>query len=203
MNVYADLPAQRARQVVGDLLVLTWVIAWVLVGVAVHGVIAELAAPGRALESAGTSLRDGLTDVGGTMSDVPLVGDDLRAPFDSAAGAAGSVSDAGVEFQDGVADVALVAGVSTAAGPILLVGGLWSLLRLRFARQAGAARRLLDAEGGRDLLALRALARQPTSALTSVSTDPVGAWRRADADVVERLAALELRSSGVRLRPSR
>jgi hypothetical protein len=34
--------------------------------------------------------------------------------------------------------------------------------------------------------------------LAAVSDDPAGAWRRRDADVVRRLAVLELRDAGLR-----
>ncbi|MCU1424066.1 MAG: hypothetical protein JWM51_357, partial [Microbacteriaceae bacterium] len=62
------------------------------------------------------------------------------------------------------------------------------------------ARELVAAGAGRDLLALRALTGQKLSMLASVDPDPVAAWRRGDPDVVRALAALELKSSGIRIR---
>ncbi|MGQ0576816.1 MAG: hypothetical protein ACT4RN_21835 [Pseudonocardia sp.] len=72
----------------------------------------------------------------------------------------------------------------------------WLVLRLRYARRARAALavRAIDA----DLLALRALARMDLRRLRAVAPDPAAAWRRDDRDVVHRLAALELRSLGLR-----
>jgi len=51
-----------------------------------------------------------------------------------------------------------------------------------------------------DLLALRALTTQKLSAITKIDADALGAWRRGEPEVVRRLAQLELRSSGVKLR---
>ena len=199
MKLYADAPVLRLRQVTGDLLVLAWVIGWVLIGRFVHRVVSVLAAPGVTLENAGTSLQVGLLDIGESMSGVPLVGDQLQAPFEGAAGAAGSVADAGVGLQEGVAQVALILAVAIAAWPILAVAGRWVPGRVRFARRASAARRLVAAGTDLDLFALRALATLPLTALARISPDPAGDWRRGDPDVVRELAAVELRAVGLRL----
>ena len=90
----------------------------------------------------------------------------------------------------------------TAVIPIVLVVGVWLLLRLRFVRRATAAQRFIDADADLDLFALRALARQPMHRLARVSDDPAGAWRAQDPDVVRALALLELRDSGLRPPPA-
>lgn len=199
MSLYAEQPARRTRQAVGDALVLAWVVAWVAVGRAVHDQVARLAEPGRTLESAGTSLEDGLRSAGEGVSQVPLLGDELRAPFDSAGGAAGTLTDAGLAFQDGVARAALIAGIAVAVWPVVVVAGLWIAGRVRFARRSSAARVLLDDGAGVDLFALRALAHAPLRRLAAVSADPAGDWRRGDPDVVRALAELDLRGLGLRL----
>ena len=201
MKPYADLPAKRTRQIVGDVLVLAWVILWVQIGRTVHDLISRLAAPGRSLEQAGTNLENGLGDVGESMSRVPLVGDDLQAPFDAAGGAAGSITQAGIDLQAVVAQVATVAAIWVAAWPIAFVVAIWLFRRIRFARRAGAARTLVAAGADLDLFALRALARLPLTALATVSADPAGDWRRGDPAVVRRLASLELRSVGLKPPP--
>jgi hypothetical protein len=53
---------------------------------------------------------------------------------------------------------------------------------------------------GEQLLALRALANRPLRKLTTVSADPVGAWRREDPAIIHGLADLELRSAGIAVR---
>ena len=205
MSLYADLPARRLRQVLGDLAVVLWVVLWVQAGRTVHEVVGRMAAPGRTLESAGTSLEDGLTDAADGMAEVPVVGGSLRAPFDAAGGAASSITDAGTGLQDAVGQVALVAGLAVAVWPVLGVVAVWLWLRLRFARRASAARALVDDGGDLELFALRALARQPLPVLARVGPDPAGAWRRGDAEAVRALAELELRSVGLSLlsRPRR
>ena len=75
--------------------------------------------------------------------------------------------------------------------------GLWSVLRIRFIRQASAAQGLIDDAADLDLFALRALARQPMPRLARISADPGGAWRRGEPDVIYRLAVLELRDAGL------
>ena len=198
MILYAQTPWRRARQLLGDLLVLGWVVLWVQVGRWVYDVVGQLAGPGRTLEAAGSSLAESLTSAGGTVARVPLVGDDVRAPFTAAGGAADSIAHAGVEVQEGVHQMALLLGLTVAAVPILLVAGVWLVVRARFVSRARAAGRILDSAADLDLFALRALATQPVRALARVSDDPANAWRRRDPEVVRSLAALELRSLGLR-----
>jgi hypothetical protein len=126
------------------------------------------------------------------------IGDDARAPFTAAGGAADSIARAGVEVQQGVSQLALVLGLTIAAVPIMLVVAVWLGTRVRFVSRARAATSILDSAADLDLFALRALATQPVRALARVSDDPANAWRRGDPDVVRALAALELRSLGLR-----
>lgn len=199
MAIYADTPARRTRQLVGDLLVLAWVVTWVGIGRAVHAQVAELAAPGRTLEDAGRTLEGGLTDVGRLVGGTPLLGEELQAPFDTAGGAAATITSAGLAVQSGAARAAVVAGVAVALWPVVVVAGGWVLHRWRGIRRATAARRVLAAPGGTELLALRALARMPLRDLAAVGPDVAGAWRRGDDDTVLRLAALTAADVGVRL----
>jgi hypothetical protein len=199
MKPYADQPARRFRQILGDLLLVTWVILWVRVGRAVHDVVGELAAPGRALESAGTSLGSGMTTVSERISDVPVVGDDLTGPFETAGDGASSIADAGVDIQDGVARTAIIVAVAVAGWPIVVAVLLWLWRRLRFARTAGAAAALSSSATGLDLFALRALAQQPLAALARIGDDPAGDWRRGDRETIRALARLELDAVGVAL----
>ncbi len=199
MKLYADLPGRRAGQVAGDLLLVVWSLAWVVFGRVVHDSVVALAAVGRHLEDGGRVLAGNLGDAGRRASAVPLVGDELRSPFDRAAGAARSVADAGRTQQEVVAELGLLLGVATALVPIALVALVWLPRRVAFARHAGATRRHLDGAEDLDLFALRAIANQPMHRLARVSDDPVGAWRRGEDAVVLRLADLELRDMGLRV----
>lgn len=198
MSLYAQVPTRRARQVAGDALVAVWVLGWVVVGRAVRDAVARLGDPGRTLESAGRSLGDGLRSAAGGVARLPVVGDDLRGPFDAAGEGAATLARAGVDLQAGAGRAGLLAGVAVAAWPIAVVAGGWLLHRVRGARRADVARRVLAAQGGTDLLALRALAGAPLSRLAAVGPDPAAAWRRGDRGTVEALAALTLHELGLR-----
>lgn len=198
MSLYAQHGPRRARQVLGDLLVLAWVAGWVRAAAWLHDLVARLGAPGRTLEDAGGSLRDSLGSAGESVARIPLVGDEVRAPFDAAGGAAGSVAAAGVQVQDAATRLALATAVLVAAGPVLVVLVAWLRVRWSFVRRRRAAARLVASGADLDLFALRALATQPLTRLARVGEDPADAWRRGEPDVVRALAALELRSAGLR-----
>jgi hypothetical protein len=202
MKLYADAPGRRTAQILVDLAVLVWVVVWVRAGQAVHDATLKLAAPGRQMESAGTGLSANLRSASDQVDGVPLVGDKLRAPFDAAGRAAGQLTQAGRDQQTAIGHLAIVLGLCIAAIPILVAIAIWLPRRVRFARRAGAAQRFIDADADLDLFALRAMARQPMQALAKVSSDPAGAWRRGERDVVRALAVLELKDVGLRPPPA-
>lgn len=199
MKVYADLPARRFRQMLADVLMVVWVVVCVLVARGVHAATMSLAEPGRALESAGVSFRDRMLGAGARVDDLPLIEDRLAAPLRDVSGVGSDIATAGAELVSAVERVALLSAVTTALIPIALVGGLWAFVRVRWIRQASAAAEFIDSRSDVDLFALRALARQPMTALARISDDPVGAWRRGDPAVITALADLELADAGLRL----
>ncbi|MDX6326794.1 MAG: hypothetical protein QOK15_3148 [Nocardioidaceae bacterium] len=201
MKLYADAPVRRTRQVVGDLLLVTWLIAWWLIAKAVHGATMLLATPGQKMNQAGTGLAQKLRDAGSAVDGTPFIGDKLRAPLDGAGSAADQFASAGLSQVDAVEKLAFWLSLSVAAIPILLALALYVPARWRFARQASAAQRFIDAAADLDLFALRALGRQPMHRLARISDDPAGAWRRRDPVVVQQLAVLELRDAGLRPPP--
>ena len=195
MSWYAETPALRTRQLLRDAAVLVWVVVWVRVGAAVHEAVDRLAAPGRALERAGRDLADGLGGAADSADDVPLVGDELSSPLDSASGAGESLARAGEVQQDAVGLLGLVLALVVAGLPVLLVVLWWLPSRLAFAR-AHAAARTLRADD--ELWALRAALHRPLPELARLGTDPVGRWRRGEPGAAEALAALEQRAAGLR-----
>ncbi len=198
MKLYSDLPGRRTAQVTSDALTLVWVGVWVEVGRRVHDNIAQLRGTADQLTGAGTSFGGSMSGAAEQLARVPLLGDEVRRPFDGAALSAQQLAQAGRDMHSAVDRVAAVLGVTTALVPILLVVATWLALRVRFVRRASAAARFIDADADLDLFALRAMARQPMHRLAAISDDPAGAWRAGDADVVRRLALLELRSVGLR-----
>ena len=200
MTLYSDFGPRRTRQIVGDVLALAAIGAWVWLGITVYQLVENLAAFGVQMEEAGAGFRETMTEVGDTLGNVPLIGGGIRAPFDGASGAGGALEAAGQNQQIAVNQLATGLGIGIAALPIVMILVLWLVPRIRFARKAGRARAIAKSGAGIDLLALRALATQKISALAEVDADAVAAWRRGDETVMRALARLELKSSGVRLR---
>jgi hypothetical protein len=200
VKIYADRYPTFLRQVVVDLFVVAWVYAWIRISLWLHDLVEKLSVPGQKLEGAGSGLADNLADAGSKVGRVPLVGDELTAPFEKAAAAARSVADAGRDQQEIVGHLALALALLTVAFPLALVVFGWLPLRIRWIRRASAGAALRKAPAGRDLLALRALATQPLRRLAAVGPDVAEAWRRSDESTVDALAALELRSIGLRPR---
>jgi len=201
MKLYADSNPHRAAQVLGDVLLVVWVVVWIRIGFAVYDATVLLATPGEGISKAGDSLANQLRDAGATIGSVPLVGDQVRPPFDSAGDAADALAGAGQTQVDVVHDLATWLGVAIALIPILIVLAFYVPLRVRFILEARAAQRFIDAAEDLDLFALRAMTRQPMHRLARISDDPAGAWRRRDEDVVRRLAELELKDCGLSLPP--
>jgi hypothetical protein len=195
---YAQTPARRSRQVLADLAAVVALLCCYALGSSVHGLTAELAGPGRSLESGGAALAQRMTDAGNAVSDAPFIGQSLREPFDQASGAGRTIEQAGVKQQEVVHTLSLVLGWVTGGLPALAVLALWLPKRWRFARGAGHAKRLMRRETGLDVFALRALARQPIAKLARLGSDPAAGWRNADPATIEALAAMELRHLGLR-----
>ncbi|MFF3013585.1 hypothetical protein [Streptomyces sp. NPDC057939] len=200
MRLYAQTPARRSRQVVADVIAVALVAAAVWFALAVHDAIMKLAEPGRRVESSGTGLATELGKAGDAASDVPLVGGLLRKPLRSAADASTGLADAGQSMQDAVGQVATLTTAALIVVPVAVVLLLWLPARLRWILRGNAVRRLLDAPGGTDLLALRALTgpARDLAALRAPEGGLADAWRRGDRQVIGELAEVALRRAGLR-----
>ncbi|MFJ3963389.1 hypothetical protein [Streptomyces sp. NPDC090036] len=200
MRLYAQTPARRNRQVLADLIAVFLVAAAVWFALAVHDAIMLLAEPGRRVESSGDSLANELENAGDAASNVPFVGDLLKKPLHSAADASTGFADAGQSLQDAVSQMANLTALALIVLPVTVVLLLWLPARLRWIRRSITLRRLCDAPGGADLLALRALT-GPVRDLAALPTPPGGladAWRRGDEQVIGALSAVALRRAGLR-----
>jgi hypothetical protein len=196
--MYADQPATGVRQLATDLLVVAWVAFWVWAATQVYDTVLKLAVPGQKLEGAGEGMAGGLSDAGDKVDKVPAVGTALASPLNKAAGAASALADAGREQQAAVHHLAIALVVLLLIVPLAVVVFLWLPLRIRWIRRASYATALRRRRAGRDLLALRALANQPLRRLAAMHSDPANAWREGDESMMNSLAALELRSLGLR-----
>src|SRR4051812_50136957 len=100
MRLYADRPDHRARQIGADLGLVAWAVLWVLVARVVHRAVLVLAQPGDAVADLGRSISDTMGSAAGAAEDVPVVGDELSAPFDALGDAGGAGTRAGTPASD-------------------------------------------------------------------------------------------------------
>ncbi|MFB9319850.1 hypothetical protein [Cryptosporangium minutisporangium] len=199
--LYSARTVHGLRQLLGDLLAVGLVWWAVRLQGWVDEQISKLAAPGQTLQEAGNGFSGGLSSAGDKVGRLPGVGDDLREPFDRAAGAGDQVAEAGRTLHDTVERTATVMGLLAAAIPLLIVLW-WALRRWRWVREATAARRLVRGGADASFFALRALAHQPLSEVTRIArrleVDPGEAWRNGHPEAVQALARLELTRLGLR-----
>ena len=202
MTWYAEIPARRTRQIAGDFWLVAWSALWIWAALRVYDLVMNLAAPGLAVADGATDLAGRFTSAGDAVGGVPFIGDALQSPFDGMAGASESIAAAGQTAADAVGMLARFLAIALAVLGIASWAMLWVPIRVAFIRRATAAKRFLDSTEDLDLFALRAMARQPLHLLAKISDDPAGAWRRGDQRVIGELAALELRSEGLRPLPA-
>jgi hypothetical protein len=195
---YSDIPARRARQMVGDIWLVLWSVVWIWAAFKLHDLVMNLAAPGLAIRDGATSLGESIASAGDAIAGVPLVGDSLASPFDGMNSAAMAIADAGAAEAEAVSKLAVFLSVALAVVAIASFAVFWVPIRIAFIRCATAAQKFVDADEDLDLFALRAMSRQPLHLLARISDDPAGAWRRRDTAVVRALAELELRAEGLR-----
>jgi hypothetical protein len=199
MQLYAQHPVVRSRQLAADAGFAVWILLWVLVARTVHRAVLVLAEPGRAVADLGSSVAGSMSSAADAADGVPVVGDDLASPFEALADASDAVSGAGLAAQDAVHTLALVLAVLLVLLPVGWLALRWLPARLTYAREAGAAARLLRGTPDLELLAARALATAPLPRLAALPAGTGASWRAGDPEAVRALAALELRRLGLRL----
>lgn len=199
MQLYSTRPRQAVWQAIGDLAAIATIVAAVWVSQQVREAIASLGAFGQQITDAGSGFQSTLRDAGSALERVPLIGEGIAVPFRDASGSAGELAQAGRSLQAGVDALAIAVGTALWLLPVLLLVVVWLVPRLRFATRARASARLAATPAGRDLLALRAVVGQPAERLLRAVPDPAAAIRSGEAGAMAALAALELRSAGVRV----
>ncbi|NHN57002.1 hypothetical protein G9U51_14620 [Calidifontibacter sp. DB0510] len=190
--LYADRRARRTRQIVFDVVVAGWLLLWWWVAVRVRHQTDGSRANALGLSKNADGMATQLRDAGARLRKVPLVGDTLDTPFVKASGQAHGMALSAQDLAGGVDRLGLLLGVLVPAVPMTVAVLVWCYLRLRYARAAGAARTLSRRDGGRELLALRALHSAAPERLLALGPDLTERWRAGDADTVGALADLEL-----------
>lgn len=195
---YATTPGRLLAQLFSDVAVAVWTYLWVLIGWAVDSAVSTIADVGRQVQDGANGVAGNLASAGHSANHIPLVGGAMSKPLTAASEAALDIAGAGHNLDTTASWLAVLLAGAVAAPPILAVAMPWLFLRLRFFRRKWTVATLAGTAAGEQLLALRALANRPLRRLSAVSADPVGAWRREDPAVIHGLAALELRSAGIR-----
>lgn len=196
MRFYAERPGRLALQVAADLLAVAWVVGWVWLALEAREQVLRLQGPGEALVEAGGKVTGTFGRAADTADRMPFVGDDLARALGRGTGAGRAISDAGRSQVEAVVQLALGAAVAVVVLAVIPVLLFWLPARLRYARAAAAAVAVRTSDT--DLLALRALTCLPPRRLLRVCADPARAWRNGDAEVVARIASLQLAQLGLR-----
>ncbi|MET7359504.1 hypothetical protein ABZS76_13740 [Streptomyces sp. NPDC005562] len=184
---YAQNPARRTHQLAGDAGVLLWTALWAAAAVLTYRLACLLALP-RALQQ--------------HRAPLPLVGGRVDLALRRVADAVDAMDPLAVRTAVAVGAVALF------VLPVGLVLAVWLPRRLRWIRQAGAARDLAASDDGRELLALRTLLR-PLHEVAATAANIAGAtpgslaegWRNGDPQTLDALAEAELERLGLDLVP--
>jgi len=197
---YSTRPLRLFGQLISDITISLWTLIWVFVGIAVQDAISTIADAGRQVESGSKGIAGNLASAGHDVQHIPLVGDAVSKPLTAASDAAMDIAGAGHSLDTTAGWLAVLLALAVASPPILAVTMPWLFLRLRFFRRKWTVTALAATAAGQQLLALRALANRSPAKLAAVSADPVDGWRREDPITIHRLAALELRAAGIRMR---
>jgi hypothetical protein len=195
MKLYAERPLRVLVQLVGDLLLVAWIGAWVWLSLQVHAQLDALRAPTIQVGNASRDMADSLESTGDQLRSVQLIGDLLAAPFDAIVDGAQQLTIASDNGNEALARLADTSIFLTAFFPIVFGLTLWLVLRGRWIRRATAAVRVRASAYGDSLLAAQALSSVRIDRVAKLVNpnhpldDPVS--RR-------RLASYQLRQLGLR-----
>src|SRR5690554_1587466 len=142
MKIYSDFLPRRMSQIGADALALFVIGLGVWLGIAIGTAIAAVAELGRQLRSAGAGFETAMLDAGSALGQVPLVGDAVRLPFDSASTTGTVIADFGVATESFITTTGVTVGVLVALAIAVLVCWVWLRRRIVFIRRATAANQL-------------------------------------------------------------
>ena len=178
MRFYPEIPLERTKTVVRDLVVLALVALFAWLGLLVHDTVDELAVLGRGVYDAGTAVDGGFDRAAQAVEGAPVVGDDLAEGLRGAGEATGGqAAELGRRGEERVHVAADLLGLLTFGVPSALL--LLQLLpaRIRQISRLRAAERVLGpplSPERRRLLAMRAAFSLPYDDLLRHTDDPLG-----------------------------
>jgi hypothetical protein len=190
--------ASGRRVLVIDILVLAWLVAWVLIGVAVFHDVRKLATLSDTVTRAGTAVGETGRALH-ALESLPFVGDRVAGVARRVEAAAGQAIRSGRESRATVHDLSVLLGVSVALAPTVPVLAMYLPFRLSRSRETRAIRRAAIRAGGdpmfEEFLARRAVENLPYHRLRAITPTP---WRDLEAGRYTALADAELRRLGLR-----
>lgn len=192
--VYAEQPALRSRQMIGDGLLLLWIVGWIRAGRWVHEQVERLGTPPEKLGDAGRQIENAAQRGGDALGGLPGVGGGIEDVFGRLESGGTSLVDAGSSGEAAASHLALALGLFVAVIPIAWLVVRRVPARVRWAREATAARHIRSLAGAQDLFALRALANRPLADLRRAEGDPMAAYREGR---TAGLAHIELAALGL------
>ncbi len=204
VKIWSELPRARRQEQLADIATIVWVVFWGRLVWLLYELLASFAGAGRSIHDGGTGLTQAGIDLGGSLRDLPVVGEGVSGLVrDALAGAGQPLADFGNEVEAFVLIVATAMALLFAL--VTLVPWLsryipWRWRRLRRVRAAHQALRrsteLSDPQVSQ-ILAMRAVMSLDYPTLLEFTPDPLGDWAAGRHD---RLARAELASVGLRPR---
>ena len=194
MRLYPDVPAQRRRALIRDLLAVVGLALLAWLGLAVHDAVDRLAVLGEGVGGAGSAVQGGFDAAAERVEGAPLVGGRLADGLRGAGeGTGGNVAELGARGENAAHDLADLLGVLMFGLPAVLVLWLWLPPRIVEIRRLRAASRVLRPSGSAErerLVAMRAAFSLPYGQLLAYTPDPLGDLAAGRYDALVR-AALE------------
>lgn len=199
MAWYSRPSPRMARQIAADAFVAIWTVFWMGIAKFTYEVVMQVSGAAQGMADKAGDVRFEFDNAASKAGEVPMVGDEIRVPFDKMAASMDGLISGAQAQADSIERLAWLLAFLVVAAPVGIVIALWLPARVRFHRTSSAALRHLDSSADLSLFALRAMAHRPLHELAAISDDPVAAWRAGDSQVVTALAAAQLRADGIRV----
>lgn len=189
---------RRSRQLIADVLGVSWCVAWFLIGLGVRNWIRDRTGPATAVEGGSGRLEDALREAAEAVSEVPVLGNALAAALERAADAAAALSTSGAGTAASIERIGDAMGLMIVALAVAPAAFLWLRPRMTWYREATAARAAMRRPDRFELLSAQALS---TVDLRRVGAELLAGWRAGDPRAFRALARAELDRLGLAYPP--
>jgi hypothetical protein len=165
-------PPSRGVRLAIDVAIAGWLIAWIVLGIAVAHQVKQLGDLSDTAVLAGQAIQQ-TADVLDQIGRIPLVGTPVGDLADSIRKTGQSAEQNGVASRDDVNDLSVLLGLSIALIPTIPLAAVWIPLRIRWRKERQAVKRAL-ASGSPDLerlLAERARTSLPLDQVLALESD--------------------------------